>query len=66
VERGVAGRFLCALAIRRIRPDGLCMPRLASAKLACAKPDPAKAGGACPGPRLPQEKMGNRRWGMEE
>jgi hypothetical protein len=24
----------CALAIRSIRPDGLCMPRLASAKLA--------------------------------
>ena len=54
------------LAIRSTWPDGLCMPRPASAKLASAKPARAKArAGACPAVAT-QQKLGSRRWGVEE
>jgi hypothetical protein len=59
--------FFVRLTIRIIWPDGVCMPRPASAKLASARPASAKAeAGACPWPRLTQQKLGNRRWGEEE
>ena len=53
------------LAIRSIWPDGVCMPGPASS-LDSPKHARTKAGvGACAGPRLTQQKLGNGRWEEE-